>query len=130
MTNQEYQVLSILASSGLSVPDPDPETLKALTALRAKGLVSCDITGDWYINDSGIAALAAHRELLENTAKQKAENDRKQEEARSYAAANNRKQFHHDYLVAAFQVFLSFALGLVAEHYLHIISLIVDLLEN
>ena len=59
--------------------------------------------------------------------KAEAQHQREREEDRANAAANDRKQRHHDYLVAAFKVVLGIVLGALAEHYFQIVAAIIGL---
>ena len=82
------------------------------------------------ISANGIQAIYEHHLSLAHQHQQDAEHKRQEEENRSYAAKENRKNRHHDYFIAAFEVFLGFLFGIIAEAELDIAALVVDFFKK
>lgn len=84
----------------------------------------------YSLGPAGADVLALHRQHLEENERKDSQHLREREEDRANTTADNRKKSHHDYLVAAFQVLLGFAIGLVTEYKCQIIAFIVELFEK
>ena len=107
-----------------------------LSSLIMSGYVSCARSPQFhpsevfFITSKGYQALGDARFRSEKTRQHNARKEREKEEDRAYAADQNRKSRHHDYLVAAFEALLTFILGIIAEYKLNIAALIVEFLEE
>lgn len=107
-----------------------------LSRLIMSGDVSCAAAPQFvpdeifFITSKGHQALDDAQLRSENARKQAARKEREKEEDRAYAAEQNRKSRHHDYLVAAFEALLTFVLGIIAEYKLNIAALIIEFLEE
>lgn len=95
------------------------------------------ITTCWFDDDTiirlcplGEHALDEYRHSLEEAQQQQADQERQREEDRAYAAQENRKNRHHDYLVAVFEVILGFILGIIAEFKMDIVTFVIQLFEK
>ena len=122
-----------------------PQALSRVKALRQAGLIEpADYSAPdadspvihlthpsaYRLTVSGQDALELHYQRLDQEAQDKAEAKRAKEEDRAHAAQEQRKDHHHDYLVAVFEALLAFILGLVAENRLQIVAFFVQLFEK
>lgn len=132
MNDESWQILSDIAEEGgLKQYDlTDQRVTALLLAMEGLNYVKTEMGGAVRITKDGYAALFSHQQQLQNQCEQEAKNKAAKEEDRAYTAANNRKQRHHDYFVATFQVLTAWILGLVAEYYLQIVAFVIKLFEK
>lgn len=99
------------------------QQIRAIQLLSAEGLVeSFGPYGGYRITDAGIRALRAEEEMREQRSKQKEDEETSKREERAHLDQQTKKQFRHDWRVAAFEVFGGFVLGAIADHFFDIVS--------
>ena len=148
ISKEEFNFLEFLiAHSGSIAEDDIPEEMQTfwIDHLAEHGLVrrvpfSTQETPDyhhpdgiWYgyiITTEGRAASASYKHGLYDQRRQEAARISEKKEDRAYTAEENRKNRHHDYLVAIFSSLLSFLVGLVLEYKYQIIAFIVELFKE
>lgn len=99
------------------------QQIRAIQFLSEEGLVeSFGPYGGYRITEAGIRALRAEEERLKEKAEKKADEETSKREERAYLDQQTKKQFRHDWRVAAFEVFGGFVLGAIADHFFDIVS--------
>lgn len=109
----------------------DPESEKAFEKLLLEGFITGIICDDYSISRE--AAREARKEQLRR--EEQAKREREQQEIlnaqiqadRTDADKKTKKQFRHDWRIAVFNTFISFALGAVFDHFVDIVSHASDL---
>lgn len=107
-----------------------------LSRLIMSGDVSCNkhpqfISGEiFFITSKGYQALDDAQLRSENARKQAAGKKRENEENRAYAAEENRKNRKHDYLVALFEAFIAYIVGVVTQAEFDIAGFVVKFVEK
>lgn len=144
-SKEEFDFLELLIEHGGSLAEDDiPEEMQTfwIDLLAERSLVrrvpfSTQETPDyhhpdgiWYgyiITPAGRAASAEFKQSFYDQRRQESTRVREKEEDRAYKAKEKRKDRHHNYLVALFGSFVSFALGITLEYKCQIITFIVEL---
>lgn len=99
------------------------QQIREIQILSAEGLIeSFGPYGGYRITEAGIRTLRSEEETREQRSQQKKDEDASKREERSYLDQQTKKQFRHDWRVAAFEVFGGFVLGAIADHFFDIVS--------
>lgn len=127
MTDPEAEVLNRIKSLGGPVraenlSDSEADVLRTLVI---RGYVERDVVYldhnifkpvyVYTVTDAGRLALQAHEDMVKKEAQRKTDADRKEAAQDAKAAINRKKQFHHDFKVAAFTVILTLCLEHIGD---------------
>lgn len=123
LTQDACTVLSRIHASSVKsyafVGTPQYQTfldLKALNHIRVDHNDYCSLT------PSGLSYLLSLQQQLEHQEQEQAAQREQYQTQRADADQDRKKQFRHDWRIALAEIFVSFALGAVADHFFDIVG--------